>query len=352
MGRMGLLLVLAAMLWSGAAAPPPASPVAEALAALDRGDPQQAQSLSDAALRTGMLDASTRASLLLYRGLASGLLGQHDLALRDLTDAIEMHALPPDELGQAYLQRGFLREGLGLLEEAIGDYSAVIAAKSYSTATALNHRGDIFLRLGRFNDAQTDYLAALAAEGGQSQYAYYGLGRIAESQGDKMAARGFYAKAVNIDPGYAAAVEHLSALGGSIDAAVPRQPFALRPPLDASAPVVLRPPSASVKLPAVPSLLASAREQAPDRPGDRLWPADQVQLGAWRSAAEAQAAWEKVKVRSGGLLGHSSPEIIDVQIPTKGRYFRLRVGSLPGENALGTCARLAAKGLDCFPVKD
>jgi tetratricopeptide (TPR) repeat protein len=291
--------------------------------------------------------------------LASGLLGQHDLALHDLTDAIDTHALPPDEQEQAYLQRGFLREGLGLLEEAIGDYSAVIAAKSYSTATALNHRGDIFLRLGRPNDAQTDYLAALAAEGGQSQYAYYGLGRIAESQGDKMAARGFYAKAVNIDPGYAAAAEHLSALGGSIDAAVPRQPFALRPPPEANAPVVLRPPSTgrddhSVKLPAVPSLLASAQKQAlaPDRPGDRLWPADQVQLGAWRSAAEAHAAWEKVKARSGGLLDQSSPEIIDVQIPTKGRYFRLRVGSLPGENAMGTCARLAVKGLDCFAVRD
>lgn len=357
MGRMRLLLVLAAMLWSGAAAPPPARPVAEALAALDRGDPQQAQSLSDAALKTGTLDAPTRASLLLYRGLASGLLGQHDLALHDLTEAIDTHALPPDEQGQAYLQRGFLREGLGLLEEAIGDYSAVIAAKSYSTATALNHRGDIFLKLGRPNDAQTDYLAALAAEGGQSQYAYYGLGRIAESQGDKMAARGFYAKAVNIDPGYVAAAEHLSALGGSIDAAVPRQSFALRPPPEANAPAVLRPPAVErddrpVKLPAVPALLASAREHAPDRPGDRLWPADQVQLGAWRSAAEANAAWEKVKDRSGGLLDHSSPEIIDVQIPAKGRYFRLRVGSLPGENALGTCARLAAKGLDCFAVRD
>jgi hypothetical protein len=146
-------------------------------------------------------------------------------------------------------------------------------------------------------------------------------------------------------------------LGGSIDAAVPRQPFALRPPLEANAPVVLRPPSAgrddpSVKLPAVPSLFASARDQAAGRPGDRLWPADQVQLGAWRSAAEANAAWEKVKARSGGLLDQSRPEIIDVQIPTKGRYFRLRVGSLPGENAVGTCARLAAKGLDCFAVRD
>ena len=359
MGRMRLILVLAAMLWSGAAAPPPDGPVAATLAALDRGDPQQAQSLSDAALKTGTLEAPVRTSLLLYRGLASALLGQHDLALHDLTDAIGMQALPPDEQGQAYLQRGFLREGQGQLEEAIGDFSAVIALKSYSMATALDHRGDIFLRLGRLGDAQTDYLAALAAEGGQSQYAYYGLGRIAESQGDKMAARGFYAKAVNIDAGYAAAAEHLSALGGSIDAAVPRQPLALRPPAEANAPVVLHLPPAvaddrSAKLPAVPSSLASAPEPAPasDRPGDRLWPMDQVQLGAWRSADETHAAWARVKARAGGLLDHSSPEILDAQVPGKGRFFRLRVGSLPGEDAAGTCARLAAKALDCFPVRD
>jgi tetratricopeptide (TPR) repeat protein len=312
-------------------------------------------------------DVSARAKLLLYHGLAMELLGAHDAAFRDFTQAIDTGLLSPEDLGQAYLQRGFLREGLGQLDEAIADYGSAIALKGYSTATAFNNRGNIYLRLGRLMDAQADYLAALAAEGGQSQYSYYGLGQVAETMGDRLEARGFYAKALAIDAGYAAASEHLAALGRPPDAAAQR--IVLRPPPNADtsttiAPIILRPPpgkkeSVSIAPPAVPPspflpvnvlMLRPALDQH-----DVHVPAGQdseVQLGAWRSAAEASAAWEKARTRADGALDGLSPHIQFAQIPGKGRYFRLRVRPETGKSGAQMCAELAAKALACFPVRD
>ncbi|HEX4635602.1 MAG TPA: tetratricopeptide repeat protein [Rhizomicrobium sp.] len=352
MGKTIWILVLAAMLAAGAAAPPPPTPVAQALAALDRGDPQQAQSLSDSGLKDETVDVRTRARLLLYHGLAAALLGARDTAMQDLTKAIDSSALPPDEREQAYLQRGFLRESLGQMDDAIGDYSTVIASKSYSMATAFNRRGDIYLGRGSLADARQDYLAALTADGGQSQYAYYGLGRVAESEGDKLAARGFYAKAVAVDAGYAAASERLSALAGA-------QHLVLGPPTKSGGPADSHPLSGTQQnraaaLPAVPPLSGlmpvTTLRPALDQPDDRLWPVDEVQLGAWRSKAEADAAWHKLKASAAGLLDGSTPQILAADLPGKGRYFRLRVRS--GESAARMCIRLAAKALDCFPVRD
>jgi len=373
MGKAGFIASFVGILLAGAAAPPPVTTITQVLAALDRGDVQQARSLSDAALSRETLDAPMRARLLLYHGLATELLGAHDAALRDLTQAINSRALPPEDLGQAYLQRGFLREGLGQLDEAIGDYGAAIALKGYSTATAFNNRGNIYLRQGRLMDAQADYLAALAAEGGQSQYSYYGLGRVTEAMGDKVAARGFYAKAIAIDAGYAAASERLAALGGAPGAANPNpaERIVLRPPpvrkaapalASAGAPILLRPPpdkKQSASLPAVPPSpflpvnavpLRPALDQSDVPVSDGEGP--QIQLGAWRSAAEASAAWDKVKARADGLLDGLSPQVQVAEIPGRGHYFRLRVRPETGKGGAEMCAALAAKALACFPVRD
>jgi len=374
MGKTGLIAVFVGILLAGAAAPPPVTTIAQVLAALDRGDAQQARSLSEKALGQGGLDASGRASLLLYHGLATELLGEHDSALRDLTQAIGMGALSPEDMGQAYLQRGFLREGLGQLDEAIGDYSAAIALKGYSTATAFNNRGNVYLRRNRLMDAQADFLAALAAEGGQAQYSYYGLGRVAEMTGDKLAARNFYSKAVAIDGGYGPASARLSALGTPLAASDPAEPIVLRPPAapaagvslgvslaGADAPIVLRPPpdkkqKPAIALPAVPPspfvpvnavMLRPALDQSDDTAGQ----GSEVQLGAWRSAAEAAAAWSKARARADGALDGLNPHILEAEIPGKGRYFRLRVRPEQGKSGTELCAALEAKALACIPIR-
>jgi tetratricopeptide (TPR) repeat protein len=366
MGKTGLIAAFVGIFLGGAAAAPPVTTIAQVLAALDQGDAQQARRLSDTALGREK-DASARARLLLYHGLATELLGAHDDALRDLTQAIDTRLLSSEDLEQAYLQRAFLREGLGQLDEAISDYGSAIGLKGYSTATAFNNRGNIYLRQGRLMDAQADYLAALAAEGGQSQYSYYGLGRVAEAMGDKVAARGFYTKAVAIDAGYIAASERLAAMGRPSDPAVsnPAERIVLRPPAAAvrqtasESRIILRPPekTESITLPAIPPspfMPVNAMELRPalDQPDSHAGLGGEVQLGAWRSAAEASAAWDKARVRADGLLDGLSPHILAAEIAGKGRYFRLRVHSETGKSGAQMCAALAAKALACFPVRD
>src|SRR5689334_21398480 len=113
MGRTGFIAVFVGMLLAGVAQATSVTTMTQVLAALDRGDARAAQSLSDEALKREATDVRTRACLLLYHGLAAELLGAHDGAMRDLTEAIATQALPAEERGQAYLQRGFLHESLG-----------------------------------------------------------------------------------------------------------------------------------------------------------------------------------------------------------------------------------------------
>lgn len=365
MGIKVLILAAAAVLGSGAGAPPPDISLPQILATLERGDARQAESLSGSALARVTTDARTRARLLLYHGLAAELLSAPDRAIGDLTSALEMYALPPDEEGQAHLHRALLHEALGQPDEAIKDYGAVIALKSYSAATAFNNRGNIYLKRGMLREARQDFLGALAADGGQAQYAYYGLGRLSEMEGDERAARGYYDKAVAIDATFAALPSPLTAPTGSSDGPLssPPQRILLGSPMRSpaavkAAPIILLSPSAMEKggsvSPAVPPLPAVAPgkalvlRSALDQSGAAM-SAGEVQLGAWRSAAEAYAGWAKAKARAGDILGAANPHVMAADIPGRGRYFRLRVHAPQG--GTGMCARLAAKKQDCVPVR-
>jgi tetratricopeptide (TPR) repeat protein len=265
--------------------------------------------------------------------------------------------LPRDEREQALLQRGFLLDSMGRLGDAAGDYSAVIAMKGVASATALNNRANIYRRQNRMTEAQRDYRAALAMSGSRPQYSWYGLGQIAEAKGDAEGARRFYAQAVSADSGYALASERLAALGGAPD--MTRDPgiVVLRPPRSMTAtsnadfvpapigptPIVLRPPS---RAPAArhPLGLRPALDAAPPRAGE-------VQLGAWRSEAEAREGWKKAVGRAAGALEGLSPHIVIADLPGRGRYYRLRTSPGAG-GAARLCAALAAVRQDCLPARD
>jgi len=364
MGKSFVILLM--MLLTGAVAQAsPATPamISEILAALDTGEARAALTLSESALREEGISPAERARLLLYHGLARELLGQHSAALHDLTLSLDSHALPVDERGQALLQRGFLHDGLGELGEAVSDYSAAAALKDYNLATALNNRANIYRRQNKLSEARRDYLAALSADGGQKQYSYFGLGQIAEATGDVQGARGFYAKALIAEPVYAEASERLAALGGPLDGAiaVPGERIVLRPPSvvavsDATSSIERKKPAASADAPA-PAFLARAQSTAPlvlrpalDQSDPPHSAGGEIQLGAWRSSAEADAGWKSAKARAGGALDGLEPHIIATELPGKGHYFRLRVRT--GHKSADICARLAAKAIDCVPVRD
>ena len=404
---IGILAVVMAGLAPASAvhAAPASVLIAEVQAALDKGDASQAANLAE----TGLKEAgpAERGRLLLYRGLAQELLGATDAAVTDFTQALAGNALPPEERAQAFLQRGFLRDGLGKLEPATADYSAVIAMKGDSLATALNNRANIYRRQNRLMEARRDYLAALAAGGGKPQYSYYGLGQIAEALHDTLTARSSYARALAADPDYSLASERLAALGGApegtladADKVTLRAPAPVAPPADAArgfkvateaskepdgtivlrpprtrsgdnyrqspnSPdnVVLRPPGPQARQiaertvraappPSKKPALRPALDQRERAPVQASVPAGgpEVQLGAWRSQAEAEAGWDKAKAKAPGPLGGLSPHIVTVELPGRGLYYRLRV-SPAGQSQKALCDGLVAAGVACIPIR-
>jgi tetratricopeptide (TPR) repeat protein len=360
LGRTAMPLLAVSFLTLAAgsvlSAPDMEAVLARIAAALSAGDGTQAVALSDTALAQPGLGEAAHSRLVLDRGLANQLLGNSDAALADLTEAINGHGLTVPEQARAFLERGLVLDGLNRLNDAIGDYGAVLRLTPNAPA-ALNNRANAYRRQNRFEDARRDYLASLASDNPAPEYPYYGLGQIAESQGNREEAKNFYLRALAANPGYILAAQRLTALGGT-----PPAPdvIMLRPPKGAAPPpagVVLHPPPAK-KAPfqeaEAPSTIKPAAYSGgsiqPDlRPALDSPAGQQVQLGAWRQEDEAAAGWNRaVKAADGALSGYA-PRIVAVDLPGKGRYFRLRVVTADGHKL---CAILTAKGLDCIPVKD
>jgi tetratricopeptide (TPR) repeat protein len=325
------------------AQPVAAKPVATAVfaaieAALAAGNGNQAFHLSDDALNMPDLDGADQARLMLERGLAHNLQGESLDALVDMTGAIDTPGLPAPERARAYLERGLLLDGMDRLNDAIGDYSEAIRLAPHS-APALNNRANAYRRQNQFDEARRDYLASLAAGNPAPEYPYYGLGQIAEQQGEAAQAKDFYARAIAANPGYRLAGERLAALGGVAPA---HSPIVLRPPSPQPAPA----PAAAKRGPA----MSLAAELGPnlrpslDKPGGQ-----EVQLGAWRQEADAAQGWQRAQAAAEEALAGLSSHIVAVDLPGRGRWYRLRV-TTPDRRQL--CAALKARGVDCIPVQD
>jgi tetratricopeptide (TPR) repeat protein len=339
--------------------------------------------------------------------------GQRDEALADYTEAIESHALDRDVQARALFARGLLLDGMNRLDDAAKDYGAALSL-SPKFAAALNNRANVSRRLRRFTEAQHDYRASLAAGNPQSQFPYYGLGQIAEAQGKIVQARGFYAKALAAAPDFGLASQRLAALQILDPIHLhPPEPIAraekaaelviVHPPAPKPAAVHLRPPQTTARAeqaaaPMTPELPApksapvhsrpsqgTAREKRPsavvlrpplakpvavrlhppeavpasfDRNSPALKPAldqlgmeAQIQLGAWRTEAEATQGWHRAVTEAAGVLGGYSPHIVAVDLPGAGRYYRLRVATDKSQ-AKSLCDALKAKGLACIPARD
>src|SRR5262249_28242732 len=167
------------------------------------------------------------------------------------------------------------------------------------------------------------------------------------------------------DPKYDLARDRLAALSSGeqmvrLEPPAPDQPILSNPaPIlsqdDVATPIVLHPPAEKVAH--IRARTEQAQPLASDLPlkpslgsgqGARR---GQVQLGAWRSEAEANQGWDRALQQAGDTLKGFSPHIMAVELPKVGRYYRLRVAA--GETgAKGLCETLAAKGLECMPVRD
>lgn len=77
-----------------------------------------------------------------------------------------------------------------------------------------------------------------------------------------------------------------------------------------------------------------------------------LQIGAYKSQAEADAAWKTYQSKHAGALSGYAPDVKMVDLGEKGTWYRLRVSSFVDKNAAAAlCAKLTAEGGACFPAK-
>jgi len=73
-----------------------------------------------------------------------------------------------------------------------------------------------------------------------------------------------------------------------------------------------------------------------------------IQLASYLSEERAQKAWNKLSTQNDSL-SEFQPNIVAAQVPDKGLYFRLQVGSYESRPiAAQYCQTLKIEGLDCF----
>ena len=77
-----------------------------------------------------------------------------------------------------------------------------------------------------------------------------------------------------------------------------------------------------------------------------------LQIGAYKSQGEADAAWKAYQKKHAALLSGFGPDVQKADLGDKGIWYRLRVGSFADKGAAAAlCDRLKADGGACFPAK-
>jgi hypothetical protein len=109
------------------------------------------------------------------------------------------------------------------------------------------------------------------------------------------------------------------------------------------------PKTAAVSPPLKPAALKPVAE-TPAKPaasGSYL-----LQVGAFKSDAEARAAWTTYQSKHAALLNGFGPDVQKVDLGEKGTWYRLRIASFSDKDAAtALCDRLKSQGGNCFLAK-
>jgi cell division protein FtsN len=74
-----------------------------------------------------------------------------------------------------------------------------------------------------------------------------------------------------------------------------------------------------------------------------------LQIGAYKSQADANTAWTTYKTKHASLLSGYSPDVRQADLGEKGIWYRLRITGFPSKDvASALCDRLKADGGGCF----
>ena len=76
-----------------------------------------------------------------------------------------------------------------------------------------------------------------------------------------------------------------------------------------------------------------------------------LQIGSYKSEAEANAAWTAYKARHAGAVGGLPNNIQPADLGAKGTWYRLRIVTGSRADAVTLCSKLKAEGGDCIVAK-
>ncbi|WP_417484193.1 SPOR domain-containing protein [Maricaulis salignorans] len=77
-----------------------------------------------------------------------------------------------------------------------------------------------------------------------------------------------------------------------------------------------------------------------------------VQIASFRSQADAEAAWLAFRTRFSSIAAGVAPDVVEVDIPNRGIYHRLRIAAFASRDAaVAYCGRLQQGGQDCLVAR-
>jgi hypothetical protein len=130
---------------------------------------------------------------------------------------------------------------------------------------------------------------------------------------------------------------------------------ATKPPaqLGGAHPATVAPAPAPTKTAAAPAPLKPAAMKPVDTPAKPAASGSYLlQVGAFKSDAEARTAWKAYQSKHAALLNGFGPDVQKVDLGDKGTWYRLRIASFADKDAaVAVCDRLKAQGGSCFLAK-
>jgi len=129
-------------------------------------------------------------------------------------------------------------------------------------------------------------------------------------------------------------------------------------PVAPPAPAPVKPAEPPAVKPAPPPPVAKLPEQVPTKsvpaaappPAAKVVPGGDylIQLGALRSAPDAEKEWTRIQKANGDLLAGLKSDVVRVELGEKGVFWRLRAGPLSENAARHLCAELKPRNQGCI----
>ena len=165
------------------------------LAARRQGDFAAAADFYTRAIDTGGLSGKDLAAVLTSRGVAYDMVGQTDRAIDDFTAAIRLNPNHSD----AYVHRGLAWAKKRDFNRAIADFSDAIPRDPSGAFLALNDRGNAYEAVGEYDRAIEDYGRAIQLNPGYAA-AYYNRADVYYAKLDFDRAVEDYSEAIRLEP--------------------------------------------------------------------------------------------------------------------------------------------------------